>query len=96
MLYSPDINKSIYESFNIDYLEALKDPNIAFKVKNSSFKGVSIAIAAITVVYSRIHINRIKDIILEKKRNIYYFNNNSRITDIKLSLDIINFKQIRN
>lgn len=67
MIYSLDINKSIYEGFNIDYLEALKDPNIAFKVKNNSFNRVSIVIAAIIKVYSRIHINKIKDITLKKK-----------------------------
>lgn len=68
-------------------MEALKDPNIAFKVKNSSFKGVSIAIAAITTIYSRIYINRIKNIILEKKSKIYYFNTNNKVTDIKLKLE---------
>lgn len=38
--YSSDIDKPICEGFNIDYHEALKDPNIAFKVKNSGFKRV--------------------------------------------------------
>lgn len=94
LTYSPDIDKSVCEEFNIDYSQALKDPNLAFSSKNSSFKGVSIAIAAATTAYGRIHINRIKDTILEKKGNIYYSDTDSIVTDIELPSDMIDPKAI--
>lgn len=96
--YSSDIDKSICESFNIDYsvvlLTLTKDPNLLLKNKSSSFKSISIAIARVTIAYSRIYINKIKDTILKKGGNIYYSNTDSIVTDIELSLDMINSKQI--
>lgn len=92
--YSPDIDKSICEGFNIDYNEALKDPNIAFKVKNSGFKGVSLVIATAVTAYGRIHINKIKNKIFEMNGNIYYSDTDSIVTDIELPSDMIDPKAI--
>ena len=49
LTYSPDIDKSICEGFNLDYNQVLKDPDISYiKNKSSSFDDVSIAISAAT------------------------------------------------
>ena len=93
--YSPYLDKSICEEFNIDYNQALKDPKIAFvKNKSSSYDNVSIAISAAITAYGRIHINKIKNIILQKGGNIYYSDTDSIVTNVKLTSKLVDRNSI--
>lgn len=94
LTYSPEIDRLICKGFYINYNKALKDPNIAFKIKSSSFTSVSIAILAATTAYERIYINKTEKILLEKKGNIYYLDTDSVITDIQLDSSVVDPKSI--
>lgn len=94
LTYSPEIDKSICEGFNINYSEALKDASIAFIKKSSSFNDVSITISAVITAYGRIHINKIKKTLLDKGGHIYYSDTDSIVSDIKLPPYMVDYKSI--
>ena len=88
--YIPELDESICESFNIDFIKALK----SFKEskQNNTFDGVSIPIAAATTAYGRIHITKIKNKILEMGGNIYYSDTDSIVTDLELPTNMVDSK----
>lgn len=96
LTYSAELDQLICESFDIDYLKALKDPKISSKQyhTNGKFKGVSIPIAAAVTAYGRIHITKIKKQILQMGGNIYYSDTDSVVTDIKLPASMVDPKAI--
>jgi len=88
-----DINESICTDFNLDFLDIIKnssDKNL--KNYNTTFKGVSIPIAAAVTSYGRIHITKIKNQILKKGGLIYYSDTDSIVTNIELPQDMVDPK----
>ena len=88
--YIPEIDESVCDSFNIDFIKAIQ--SLEKSKKNSTFEGVSIAIAAATTAYGRIHITKIKNKILKMGGNIYYSDTDSIVTDIELPTSMVDPK----
>ena len=88
--YIPEIDESICDSFNIDYIKAIQ--SLEESKKNSTFEGVSIPIAAATTAYGRIHITKIKNKILKMGGNIYYSDTDSIVTDLELPTSMVDPK----
>lgn len=92
--YSPEIDEIICNKFNVDVNKAIKYNTIPVENKESSFKGVSIPIAAAITSYGRIHINKIKLHILNQGGNIFYSDTDSIVTDTELPSSMIDYKDI--
>lgn len=90
--YSSDLDESVCDSFNIDFIEALK--NVKTSTNSNTFKNVSVPIAAAVTSYGRIHITKIKDKIIKMGGNIYYSDTDSIVTDIKLPIDMVDPKAL--
>jgi DNA polymerase elongation subunit (family B) len=92
--YSPEIDEIICNKFNVDVNKAILQNTIPVQNKESSFKGVSIPIAAAITAYGRIHINKLKLYILNSGGKIFYSDTDSIVTDIQLPNDMIDSKDI--
>ena len=90
--YIPELDESICDSFNIDFTKAIK--SLEGCIKNSTFEGVSIPIAAATTAYGRIHITKVKNQILKMGANIYYSDTDSIVTDIELPSSMVDPKSL--
>ena len=87
--FKTSIDKEICEDFGVDYIKALNIESISEKSSTRSYNTVSIPIAAATLSYARIHMNKIIMHILDNGGKIYYTDTDSIVTDLKLSEDFV-------
>jgi hypothetical protein len=92
--YKPNIDKDICLSFGVDYIKALNDESFDESKSSRTYRSVSISTASAVLSYARIHMCKIKLHILNNNGNIFYTDTDSIVTDIKLSEEFVDSKEI--
>jgi hypothetical protein len=92
--FKPGIDKEICEDFDIDYIKALNTESINEKSSTRSNNIVSIPVAAATLSYARVYMNKLIMYILKRKGKIYYTDTDSIVTDLKLPDDFIHESEL--
>jgi hypothetical protein len=87
--FKPGIDKNICENFGVDYIKALNMESSDEKSTIRSHNTVSIPVAAATLSYARVHMNKLIMYILDNKGKIYYTDTDSIVTNLKLPEDFI-------
>ena len=87
--FKPGVDKEVCESFDVDMIKVLNTESVDEKSSTGRFKTVSLPIAAATLSYARIHMNKLMTYILENKGKIYYTDTDSIVTDYKLPDDFV-------
>jgi hypothetical protein len=85
--YLPIVNQDICNEHRLDYLSVLtKDKNHDIDRNIDVFNDVSIVISAMITSYARVHMSKIKLLILKHGGKIFYSDTDSIVTDLDLSI----------
>lgn len=88
LTYSSDINKSLCESFSVDYIDTLNKTNTDTEYTHT-VKNISVVLSSAITSYSNIYMYKIKLLTLKQGGNLYYTDIDSIVTDIKLPGNLI-------
>jgi hypothetical protein len=92
--YKPGIDKEVCANFGVDYIKALNMESNDEKSTIRSHNAVSIPVAAATLSYARVHMNKLIMYILDNKGEIYYTDTDSIVTNLKLPQDFIHASEL--
>lgn len=92
--YKPGIDKETCENFGVDFIKALNMESNDEKSTIRSHNAVSIPVAAATLSYARVHMNKLIMYILDNKGTIYYTDTDSIVTNLKLPEDFIHKSEL--
>ena len=92
--YVPEISQKVCDSFGIDVTKATLKYKDKYSVETNSYNNVSVAISAAVTAYGRIHISKLKNLILDLGGKLFYSDTDSIVTDIKLPENLVDNQEI--